>query len=338
MNYNVPKHIEEKTTACLHRTSGHPIEVTKRLVFDYFGDDYFKKDDLSPYVSIENNFDKLLVSPGHPSRQPTDTYYAGGMTVLRTHMTAHLPEMLGSGKEAYLVCGDCYRKDAIDRTHYPVFHQIDGAKVTKNNPSQELGELLFGLLKKLFPGAPVLINKDYFPFTDASLEMSVDVKAGAPMEILGAGVVKPEIMEACGLTGKAAWAFGMGLERLAMLLFGIHDIRQFWSKDPRFTSQFTGEVFKFKPYSKAPACYKDVSFWVTPQFNYNEMCEIVRHECGDHVESIVLLDTFHKDGQCSFCYRINYCHSDRSLTNEEADKLHDSVRGAIVGKFGVVLR
>ena len=122
---------------------------------------------------------------------------------------------------------------------------------------------------------------------------------------------------------ECGWAFGLGLERWAMKLFEIDDIRLFWSKDPRFTSQFkAGEISKFKPYSKYPACYKDIAFWINDDFNENNFHEVVRGVSGDLVENVELIDEFThpKSNRKSVCFRVNYRHMDRSLTNEEVDK------------------
>lgn len=108
----------------------------------------------------------------------------------------------------------------------------------------------------------------YFPFTEPSFEMEIFFN-GQWMEVLGCGVMQQQILDGAGGQGKRAWAFGLGLERLAMVLFNIPDIRLFWSGDERFTKQFKAGCFKaggvgakFTPYSKYPPCFKDVSFWL----------------------------------------------------------------------------
>lgn len=139
-------------------------------------------------------------------------------------------------------------------------------------------------------------------------------------------MLQQQIVRNSGLGEEVGWAFGLGLERLAMVLFDIPDIRLFWSKDPRFLSQFQhGEITRFKPYSKYPACYKDVSFWHA-DFHENNLCEVVRDVAGDMVEQVVLVDAFQhpKTKRESKCYRILYRHMDRNLTNEEVDKLQVS--------------
>jgi phenylalanyl-tRNA synthetase alpha chain len=105
-------------------------------------------------------------------------------------------------------------------------------------------------------------REDYFPFTEPSFELEVKFN-GDWLEVLGCGVIHDDVLIVSGRGGQVGWAFGLGLERLAMILFGIPDIRLFWSEDERFTSQFKkGIVTKFVPYSKYPLCYKDVSFWL----------------------------------------------------------------------------
>ena len=109
-----------------------------------------------------------------------------------------------------------------------------------------------------------------------------------------------------------------------MRLFDIPDIRLFWTKDRRFLGQFTpGEISQFVPYSKFPACYKDITFWVPEGYSENDFFELIRSVAGDLVESAEVIDEFThpKTNRDSKCYRINYRHMDRSLTNEEVDEL-----------------
>jgi hypothetical protein len=107
--------------------------------------------------------------------------------------------------------------------------------------------------------------------------------------VLGCGVVHTEVLSKCGLEERHGWAFGLGLERLAMVLFKIPDIRLFWSNDSRFTKQFAkGEVTTFKPYSKYPPCYKDIAFWLPEDGSFvaNDFFELARGIGGDLIEQI----------------------------------------------------
>ena len=116
---------------------------------------------------------------------------------------------------------------------------------------------------------------------------------------------------------EVGWAAGLGLERLALLLFDIPDIRLFWSKDERFLSQFkAGEINKFQPFSKYPSCWKDVSFWVdTFKFEENNLHSIIRDVAGDLIEKVECVDTFYsqKKGKTSKCFRIHYRSLERTL-------------------------
>lgn len=186
--------------------------------------------------------------------------------------------------------------------------------------------------------------EDYFPFTDPSFELEIFYN-DEWLEILGCGVIHDEVMTSGerDIQKEVGWAFGLGLERWAMKLFDIDDIRQFWSTDPRFIKQFkAGQITKFKPYSKFPSCYKDVSFWVQDPatFSENDFFELVRSVSGDLVESCLVIDEFThpKTGRKSFCFRVNYRHMDRSLTNEEVDNYQFKLRDLIVSEMGCELR
>lgn len=136
--------------------------------------------------------------------------------------------------------------------------------------ADELKSTLEGLAKHLFGEVQIRWVDAYFPFTEPSFEMEIYFN-GQWMEVLGCGVMQQQILDGAGGVGKRAWAFGLGLERLAMVLFNIPDIRLFWTADERFTKQFKAGCFrtggtgaKFSSFSKYPPCFKDVSFWLPP--------------------------------------------------------------------------
>jgi len=159
-------------------------------------------------------------------------------------------------------------------------------------------------------------------------------------------VIHPQVLRNAGRNradDEIGWAFGLGLERLAMILFNIPDIRLFWTDDDRFHSQFEkGDIVEFKPYSKYPPCLKDVSYWLpeTRAPHQNDLFEAIREVAGDMVEQVSLIDEFThpKTGRHSQCFRITYRDMSRSLTNEEVDMLQNQVRTELVQKFGVELR
>lgn len=353
---NITQSVINKIGKELYKNPSHPICIVKDKVNEYF-DDLTRVEIESPYVPIEYNFDRLRVPKDHPSRSPTDTYYSDDNTCLRTHMTCYLYPLgkseTGESKLKYITCGDVYRKDAIDATHYPVFHQMDAFCIVEDgvDVKKDLRNKLTGLVKHLF-GNKVdyqfledSVHKDiYFPFTIDSLEVSVNFQmedgTKKELEILGAGTVHPDIMKDLGLPNKKAWAFGLGVERLAMVLFDIPDIRLFWSTDPRFLDQFKpGKINKFVPYSKYSPCYKDISFYTNEKFSYNDMCSIIRDEDpANLVESITLIDEFQNKGRTSQCYRIMYRSMDSTLKNSEVNKIQKAVRKRIIDELGVEVR
>ena len=339
---NITPGIKERMGRNLHNTKNHPLEIIKRKIYNYFGDSFEKFEDMDPVVRVEENFDKLLIKEDHPARAASDTYYVDENHVLRTHTSAHQNELMVKGHTKFLATGDVFRKDEIDSSHYPVFHQMEGVCIVEEgqDAKEELLKILDGLVAHLFPGHEYRVSDDYFPFTDPSIE--IEVKFGDKwLEILGGGVVQQEILENCGIKGKIAWAFGLGLERLAMILFKITDIRYFWTEDERFHKQFeSGEIIEFKEYSKYPPVFKDIAFWIDLDYNYNNFCEIVRESGGDIVEEIDEIDKFThpKTMRTSHCYRISYRSNDRSLTNEEVDKIQNEIRNLVETQMNLELR
>jgi phenylalanyl-tRNA synthetase alpha chain len=182
----------------------------------------------------------------------------------------------------------------------------------------------------------------YFPFTEPSFELEIFFN-GNWLEVLGCGILRDKIIDNTGLDSKkqVAWAFGIGLERLAMILFDIKDIRLFWTQDRRFLNQFKeGHITTFKPYSKYPPCYKDISFYLNENFNENDLCEIIRNITGDLVENVECVDTFvnKSNGKTSKCYRILFRHMDRTVTNEEINDFQIKIRDEIKNNLELELR
>lgn len=355
MNNNIPPSILGKIGKDLYRVDAHPICTVKQMVFDYF-DDLPRIEIDNPYVLVKNNFDRLRVPKDHPSRSPSDTFYKDNETCLRTHMTSYLYPLGssndGQSKLKYITCGDVYRKDAIDATHYPVFHQIDAFCIVPEDVDvkQDLRARLSGLVKHLFGSDckyQFLEDSEhedvYFPFTIDSLEVSVEFKIDGKvhnLEILGAGTVHPDIMKDLGLPNHKAWAFGLGIERLAMVMYDIPDIRLFWSNDPRFLGQFESrKVSKFKPYSKFESCYKDMSFYTSPEYTYNDLCTIARDEDQSNLlESITLIDEFYHKGRQSMCYRFTYRSMEGTLKNSEVDKIQKAIRKRVAEELKLEIR
>ncbi|KAK3060994.1 hypothetical protein LTS18_007255, partial [Coniosporium uncinatum] len=426
---NVPPNILSLLPRRLHLERDHPIRITRELIESRFPG-YKYHNTLSPIVSVHQNFDSLGFPADHPGRSRTDTYYLNKSTVLRTHTSAHQADVFRSNASSgYLISADVYRRDAIDRSHYPVFHQMEGAQTwdrlslpanttlaeqvwqdveslpkhdiqvldpnptvhPSRNPLQtphhslEEAEAIATHLKRSLENvvveiftqarraaaasgdadalkeAPLQVRwvEAYFPFTSPSWELEVFWQ-GDWLEVLGCGVVKQELLTNADVPSRLGWAFGIGLERIAMLLFSIPDIRLFWSQDARFLSQFSSarEIGRFVPFSKHPACYKDVAFWLSGSsssgsaaggagatatkaaFHENDVMELVRDVAGDNVEDVRLIDEFThpKTGRRSMCYRVNYRSLEKTLTNEEANEMHEKLRQRLVETLGVELR
>ena len=366
---NIPSKIWNLRNRKLHNIKNHPIQILKTHIYKYFGSQFKTFDNLNNTVHVTDNFDKLLIPSDHVCRSRSDTYYVNKEYVLRTQTSSHQNEVLEQDITKFLITGDVYRKDEVDRTHYPVFHQMEGLCIVDDgiDPATELHKVLGGLVEYLFPGCKYRVNDDYFPFTNPSWEYEIKYKDGPDddeknwLEILGCGITQPKILENCGYPGKTAWAFGLGLERLAMYLFDIPDIRIFWSDDEKFLSQFSsGKIIKFVPYSVLDPLEKDISFWIPEDClhkndenitnsvwkNQNDFYDFIRsHDENNMIENILCFDTFFhpKKNMLSHAYRIKYSPpdsqiNDPALFTELTNKLHQSYYQTINDKLGITYR
>ncbi|CAI0604413.1 unnamed protein product [Linum tenue] len=186
---NVPDSIFSKLGMQLHKRNQHPIGILKNAIYEYFDASYSTKfdkfDDLCPLVSVKQNFDDVLVPADHISRSYNDTYYVDSGTVLRCHTSAHQAELLRDGHTHFLVTGDVYRRDSIDSTHYPVFHQMEGFRVFSpkeweasgldgtSYAAEDLKKCLEGLARHLFGAVEMRWIDAYFPFTNPSFELEI---------------------------------------------------------------------------------------------------------------------------------------------------------------------
>ena len=185
----------------------------------------------------------------------------------------------------------------------------------------------------------------YFPFTHPSWELEI-YHNHTWMEILGAGIVEHRILCENEIYDSIAWAFGMGLERLAMLKYSIPDIRLMWSQDYGFLGQFKSltpwDSYTFKPISKFPQLINDISFWLPSQgeFCTNDFYDLVRSVAGDLVEQVDLIDEFtnQKTNRTSHCYRIYYRSHERTLSQDEISVVHKSVQETARNQLNVEIR
>jgi phenylalanyl-tRNA synthetase alpha chain len=302
--------------------------------------------DFPRIVTLEQDFDLLNTPKDHPSRKETDTYYIDENHVLRTQMTVMwsfylkdkevLKKLEIDGEVMALSPGIVFRKDEIDRSHYPAFHQIDGLYVCKKSKKiitiKELEDVQIDLAKGIFgPNIEWKFIVDTFPFTDPSVEMDIKFN-GEWMEVNGAGLVHPQVLKNFGLDPEIynGWAFGFG-DRLAMIKMGIPDIRILWSDDPRITSQFKDINSQYKEVSKYPATSRDISFIIDKNINLNNYYEIVRDFAENLIEEVKLLDSYEDDEKFgkdkkSYTFRIVYRSPERTLTNSEINTIQDKIR------------
>lgn len=429
---NVTPSMISLTGRSLHLKDRHPVGILRDAIENKLNSTdnaFLAYNTYKPVVSTYENFDSLGFPKDHPGRSKSDTYYVNSKYLLRTHTSAHELECFAKAKSGetnkpgFLISADVYRRDEIDRTHYPVFHQMEGCRIwnrdntayTSNvepghitkmredlkkleqqlhqqqtkvvveddtsldgNPKQNyMTDLEVDLCSKHLKRSIELVisdvfhrkleslrktNKDaseiptelqvrwikaYFPWTAPSWEIEVWWQ-GEWLELCGCGLVQEDVLKKAGYAPDStiSWAFGLGLDRIAMLLFEIPDIRLFWTQDERFQKQFQkGIINTFKPYSKYPSTMRDVAFWLPQTENVekiheNDLMEIVRNAAGDLVESVKLVDEFvhPKSGKKSLCYRINYQSMDRNLTNNEINALQEEVRNELSRKYNVHLR
>lgn len=314
--------------------------------------------DFPKIITVEEEFDLLNAPKDHPSRKETDTYYVTDEYVLRTQMTAMwsfylkdkevLERLEKDGEVKALAPGIVFRKDEIDRHHFPAFHQIDGLYLCKKSKKiitiDDLKEVQIDVAKGIFgENIEYKFLVDTFPFTDPSVEMDVMFN-GEWMEVNGAGLVHPQVLKNFGLDPEVynGWAFGFG-DRLAMVKMGIPDIRILWSEDPRITSQFLDINSKFKEVSKYPPTSRDISFIIDKGINLNNYYEIVRDFAENLIEEVKLIDEFESEEKFgkdkkSYTFRIVYRSPERTLTNEEINKIQDEIREKTKNDLSAVLR
>lgn len=342
----------------LTRIEEHPI---RELALRIFGIPEFHDFDhiqVPEIVRADQSFDLFNFPPDHPARSESDTYFVDEEHVLRTHTTIMwyyyvksdvIKERIKNNQPlGALSYGKVYRKDEIDCFHLNVFHQIDGWYLHPTSdrgvPFDELKNILGKIAKVIF-GEQIQsrFNKDTFPYTDPSVEMEIE-RNGKWLEVLGGGMVRPVVLERLGVDPKqyTGWAFGFGVERLAIMSMELPDIRLLRSKDPRVIKQFVlGN--KFKEVSKYPSITRDISFVVGKDFFVNQYYDLIRDISGDLVEEVQLLDTYTDEkkfglDRVSYTFRVIYRSNVHTLVSEEVDKLQDKLYKETAVQFGAELR
>ncbi|MEK7579603.1 MAG: hypothetical protein AAB469_00170 [Patescibacteria group bacterium] len=333
------------------------FEIVQRILkiprFSNF--DVIKVPEAVPY---DVSFDLFNFPPDHPARSKSDTYFVGENHILRTHTTVmwyywlnhpEVKEKISTRQPlGALSYGKVYRKDEIDRNHMNVFHQMDGwylvPKSQKIITIEDLKEVLVEIAKAIYgENIKYRFNKDEFPYTEPSIEMEININERW-VEVLGSGVVRPVVLQNFGVDPEKynGWAFGFGLERLAIISMDLPDIRLLWSEDERVTKQLKlGQ--KFVPVSKYPPITRDISFIVGNGFVPNNYFDLIRDIGGNLVEEVQLIDKYDDEekfgkGRTSYTYRIIYRSGERTLVSSEVDAIQNEIYKQTAEQFRAELR
>lgn len=225
----------------------HPVTRTLQRIEDFFASAGYSVEQGPEIEDDYHNFEALNIPGHHPARAMHDTFYFNPGTLLRTHTSPVQIRTMEAGQPPFrMICpGRVYRCDS-DMTHTPMFHQVEGLLIEKNVSFADLKSTVEEFLRVFFErDLKVRFRPSYFPFTEPSAE--VDIEWGREtdgsikwLEVMGCGMVHPKVFQHCGIDAEEyrGFAFGMGVERLAMLRYGVNDLRLFFENDLRFLRQF----------------------------------------------------------------------------------------------------
>jgi phenylalanyl-tRNA synthetase alpha chain len=248
IDYGLPVYLDQPGSI-------HPIKAVENRLIEIFNSLGF---DLSEGPEIEDdwhNFGALNFDEDHPARDMQDTFFVG-KDVLRTHTSSvQIREMMNNSAPFRLIMpGRVYRNEAVSSRSNCFFHQLEGLYIDEGVTFADLKQTLYYFVQQFFgEGTKVRFRSSYFPFTEPSAEMDIWVGLNSPederltkgtgwLEVLGCGMVHPNVLKNCGIDNQkyTGFAFGMGLDRMTMLKYGINDIREMFLNDVRFISQFRG--------------------------------------------------------------------------------------------------
>ena len=239
IDYSLPA--EDDTVGSLH-----PLRIVRNNIIKIFRDIGFSIEDGPEIEEDWYNFTALNFPENHPAREMQDTFFISKDpdVVLRTHTSNVQIRLMEKQKPPMrvIIPGRVYRNETVSAKSHCFFHQVEGLYIDKNVSFKDLKDTLYYFAKEMFGSdTKVRFRPSYFPFTEPSAEMDISWKNGW-LEILGSGLVDPNVLKNCGIDPKeySGFAFGMGIERIAMLKYGIDDLRLFSENDKRFLRQFRG--------------------------------------------------------------------------------------------------
>lgn len=232
----------------------HPVTLTRMRIEDWFARLGFSVEEGPEIEDDFHNFTALNIPEHHPARAMQDTFYFDAATVLRTHTSNVQIRTLESRQPPlrFIAPGRVYRSDS-DMTHTPMFHQVEGMVIDKDSTFADLKGILIHFLRDFFgrEDLQVRFRPSFFPFTEPSAEVDIAFFAEGEnplqakwLEVLGCGMVHPQVLVNVGINPDEyqGYAFGMGIERLAMLRYGVNDLRMFFENDVRFLRQFRQQL------------------------------------------------------------------------------------------------
>lgn len=220
----------------------HPVTQVMERMCQFFTNVGFTVESGAEVEDDYHNFEALNIPGHHPARAMHDTFYFDAHHLLRTHTSSvQIRTMEAQQPPIRIICpGRVYRCDS-DQTHSPMFHQIEGLVVTEHTSFAELKGLIVQFLNVFFErDLTIRFRPSYFPFTEPSAEVDIMSESGRWLEVLGCGMVHPNVLRSCNIDPEkyTGFAFGMGIERFAMLRYQVNDLRMFYQNDVRFLRQF----------------------------------------------------------------------------------------------------
>jgi phenylalanyl-tRNA synthetase alpha chain len=302
-------------------------------------------------VPVADNYDRLRIPADAVTRDARYTRYVGRDQLLRSHSTAMVPAALRDlaadpADDVLLVCpGVVYRRDVIDRLHAPTPHQLDIWRIARRPLGRpDLTEMVRLLVEALTPGRPYREEPRLHPYTLDGRQVDV-CWDGTWVEVWECGLAHPAVLEAAGLAGWNGLALGMGLDRLLMLRKGIPDIRLLRSADPRVAGQLA-DLAPWRPVSAMPPVRRDLSVAVAADDTVEDLGDRVHDALGrdaDAVEEVTVLAETPADrlppgavvrlglgpDQKNVLVRVVLRHLERTLTDEEANRMRDRVYAAL---------
>jgi len=258
--------VQVKTEKCIDLTmpvtldslgSRHPVQLVRNRIVEIFSQLGFNLSDGPEIEDDWHNFSALNFPEEHPARDMQDTFFVEPGMALRTHTSSVQVRLMETQAPPIrsIMPGRVFRNEAVSSRSHCIFHQVEGLYIDKDVSFADLKQTLLHFAKEMFGKSKIRLRPSYFPFTEPSAEMDVYwglktetdyriTKGTGWLEVLGCGMVDPNVLENCKIDSKiySGYAFGMGLERMAMLLYGIDDIRMYFENDVRFLRQFSSVV------------------------------------------------------------------------------------------------